>query len=136
ELNTRSTEKVLLIAEDTIQFNAERNGVFKASKTQYNNFEYSLSTSNKSLKNYENLAFKIEVIKDEYPELNVKMEMDSLDLQTLYFYGQASDDHGFSKLQLVYYPVEDESKKQYESIPITSNISEFITAFPNNLPIQ
>src|SRR5690606_21380897 len=97
ELNTKSTEKVLLIAEDTIQFNAERNGVFKASKTQYNNFEYSLSTSNKSLKNYENLAFKIDVIKDEYPELNVKMEMDSLDLQTLYFYGQASDDHGFSK---------------------------------------
>jgi hypothetical protein len=136
QLKTKSTSRVLLIADDTTNFNMENNGVFKASKTPYNNFEYTLSTSNKSLKNYENLAFKIDVIKDEYPELNVKMEMDSLDLQTLYFYGQASDDHGFSKLQLVYYPADDESKKLVSNIPVTSNISEFITAFPNNLKVQ
>ena len=58
-------------------------------------------------------------------------------MQTLYFYGQVSDDYGFSKLQLVYYPSEDETKKQIENIPISNSIfREFISAFPNNLKIE
>lgn len=136
-LNTKSTESVSLFSKDTLLFSPEKNNVFKASKPLYNDFEYTLSTSNKDLKNYENLAFRIQVVKDEYPELNIKVEKDTLDLQTLYFYGQVSDDHGFSKLQLVYYPSDDESNKKYEAISLSSsNISEFITAFPNNLDIS
>lgn len=136
-LQTKSTESVSLFSRDTILFSPEKNDVFKASKPLYNDFEYTLSTSNNDLKNHENLAFRIQVVKDEYPELNIKIERDTLDLQTLYFYGQVSDDHGFSKLQLVYYPADDETNKQYESISLsTSNISEFITAFPNNLKIS
>ncbi|WP_100613678.1 hypothetical protein [Confluentibacter citreus] len=137
QLQTKSTENVSLFSKDTLAFEFGKDNVFSASKALYNNFEYTLSTSNKNLKNYENLAFRIDVVKDEYPELNVKVERDSLDLQTLYFYGQVSDDHGFSKLQLVYYPSDDETKKKYETISISSsNISEFITAFPNNLYIS
>ena len=30
----------------------------------------------------------------------------------IYFYGQISDDYGLSKLQLVYYPSNDEQDKQ------------------------
>ena len=96
-----------------------------------------MSTSNSNLKDYENLAFRIDVVKDEYPELKLKTEIDSLDLQTLYFYGQVSDDYGFSKLQLVYYPSENEKDKKIESLAVSnSNISEFISAFPNNLEIK
>ncbi|OYX28449.1 MAG: hypothetical protein B7Z06_01560 [Flavobacteriales bacterium 32-35-8] len=136
QLQTKSTENVSLFSKDTLAFESEKDNVFKASKALYNDFEYTLSTSNKNLNNYENLAFRIDVVKDEYPELNVKVEKDSLDLQSLYFYGQVSDDHGFSKLQLVYYPSDDDTKKKYETISISSsNVSEFITAFPNNLSI-
>ena len=107
------------------------------SKNVYNDFDYSISTSNSHLKNYENLSFNIDVIKDERPELNIKMKTDSLDLQTLYFYGQVSDDYGFSKLQLVYYPTDNDSDIHYQDIPVSSsNISEFITAFPNDLKIE
>jgi len=67
----------------------------------------------------------------------LKTEKDSVDLQTLYFYGQISDDYGFSKLQLVYYPVDNEYDKQFKTIPTgSSNFSEFITAFPNDLNIE
>lgn len=137
KLKTKATDNVRLFANDTIAFSSESSGVFKASKRVFNNLNYGLSTSNKHLKNYENLAFNINVIKDEYPAINVKVKTDSLDLQSLYFYGQVSDDYGFSKLQLVYYPTDDESKKQVQSILVSnSTVSEFISAFPNNLNIE
>ncbi|TXG37187.1 hypothetical protein [Seonamhaeicola maritimus] len=137
KLETKSTDYVNLFTDDTIRFNAEDLGLFEASKRVFNNLDYSLSTNNKNLSNYENLAFRIDVIKDQYPELNIKMQVDSLDLQTLYFLGQANDDYGFTKLQLVYYPSDNEDNKQYERIPVSnSNIAEFISAFPNNLEIE
>ena len=136
-LKTKSTDEVFLYGKDTVGFDSEKTDVFEASKRVFGNYDYTLSTSNKNLKDYENLAFSIGVVKDEYPEINLKVETDSLDLQTLYFYGQVSDDYGFSKLQLVYYPSEDDKNKQIEAIPVSnSNIAEFISAFPNNLNIE
>ncbi|MDO6595847.1 hypothetical protein Q4512_02910 [Oceanihabitans sp. 2_MG-2023] len=136
KLNTNATEQVQLYAKDTLVFITNKTGVFEASKRIFNTLKYNLTTSNSKLKDYENLAFNIDVIKDEYPELNIEMRVDSLDQQSLYFYGQASDDYGLSKLQLVYYPSETEKDKKLEIIPISnSNVSDFISAFPNNLEI-
>ena len=137
QLNTKATDQVDLISIDTLAFTTEENGVFKASKRVYNNLDYNISTSNKNLKNYENLAYSISVIKDQYPELKIESKTDSLDQQTLYFKGQVSDDYGLSKLQLVYYPSENETNKTVKNIPISSsNFDEFLTAFPNNLEIE
>ncbi|MCF7566751.1 hypothetical protein L3X37_00010 [Sabulilitoribacter arenilitoris] len=137
KLKTKATDDVHLFAYDTLRFSSDSANSFKLSKRLYNNFDYSLSTSNANLKNHENLAFKIDVVKDEYPELNLKTEIDSVDLQTLYFYGQVSDDYGFSKLEMVYHPVNEVSKKRTVNIPISKgNIDEFIAAFPNNLDIE
>ncbi|MFD2822533.1 DUF4175 family protein [Lacinutrix iliipiscaria] len=134
KLNTKATEKVNLYAKDTLEFLTKGDGAFEASKRVYNDFKYNLTTSNTNLKDYENLAFNIDVVRDEYPELNLKMQVDSLDQQSLYFYGQVSDDYGLHQLQLVYYPSDDEKLKQTEQIPISkSNVSEFISAFPNQL---
>ena len=136
-LKTKSTDNVFLYAKDTVNFNVESDNVFKTSKSLFRNYDYTISTSNKNLKDYENLSFSIDVVKDEYPELNVQMKVDSLDLQTLYFYGQVSDDYGLSKLQLVYYPSENEKDKKTKEIPITtSNVLDFISAFPDNLDIE
>ena len=137
QLNTKATDQVDLISIDTLAFTTEENGVFKASKRVYNNLDYNISTSNKNLINYENLAYSISVIKDQYPELKIESKTDSLDQQTLYFKGQVSDDYGLSKLQLVYYPSENETKKTVKNIPISSsNFDEFLSVFPNNLEIE
>ena len=137
QLKTKGTQSANLYAKDTLAFSSDKEGVFEGSKRVYNNLDYNLSTSNSNLIDYENLAFRIDVVKDEYPELNLKAETDSLDLQTLYFYGQISDDYGFSNLQLVYYPSENEIDKKIDKIDFSnSNISEFISAFPNNLDIE
>ncbi|MBC3759900.1 hypothetical protein H7U19_15920 [Hyunsoonleella sp. SJ7] len=136
-LQTKSTDEVFLYAKDTVGFESDKVGVFEASKRVFNNYDYTLSTSNINLKDYENLSFSVDVVKDEYPELNVQMKVDSLDLQTLYFYGQVSDDYGLSKLQLVYYPSDNEEDKMKKEISISSsNVQDFISAFPDNLEIE
>ncbi len=134
KVSTRSTDEVVLYAKDTLRFKHLNKGNFEASKRIFNNTDYSISTSNANLKDYENLAFSLSVIKDSYPELNLKMEKDSLDNQTLYFFGQVSDDYGLSKLQLVYYPSTNPNEKSFENISISkSNFDEFVSAFPNQL---
>ncbi|WP_142784502.1 DUF4175 family protein [Changchengzhania lutea] len=136
-LNTKSTSTVNLYSKDTLRFSSSNLDKFEASRRLYHSFDYSLSTSNMKLKDYENLSFHIDVVKDEFPELNVKMEVDSLDLQTLYFFGQLSDDYGLNKLQMVYYPSDNQKDKIFENIPISkSNITEFVSAFPNNIDIK
>ena len=134
---TKSTTNVQIYAEDTLNFKSGEKGNFETSKRLYQNFNYSITTSNNELKDYENLAYNINVIKDEYPELSIKVQKDSIDQQSLYFYGQATDDYGLTKLQLVYYPTEDDSKKIVEPILIsTSNFSEFVSAFPNQYNLE
>ncbi len=134
QLKAKSTDEVFLYSKDTLSFNKDKSNVFETSKRLYNRFNYNISTSNKNLKNYENLAFNIDVIKDEYPEMNLKSEIDSLDNQTLYFYGQVSDDYGLSKLEIVYYPFDNETDIRREAILINkSNFDEFVSSFPDNL---
>ncbi|WP_163515127.1 DUF4175 family protein [Gelidibacter japonicus] len=137
KIKTRATDEVVMYANDTLQFELKNNDSFEISKRLFSRWDYNIATSNQSLRNYENLAFSIQVTKDTYPELNIKVERDTLDNQSLYFYGQASDDYGLSKLQLVYYPIDNEEDKKIETIPISfSNFEEFVSAFPNNLKLK
>ena len=108
---TRATNEVNIYADDTLNFATDGEGKFEASKRLYRNYNYSISTSNDELKDYESLGYNVSVVKDLSPELDIKVQKDSIDLQSLYFYGQASDDFGLTKLNLVYYPVDDETNK-------------------------
>ncbi|WP_055436192.1 DUF4175 family protein [Lacinutrix algicola] len=136
KLRTKATDYATLYAKDTTLFKSNENGQFSVVKRVYSNLDYSIATSNKQLKDYENLAFNIQVVRDEYPELKLQSKVDSLDNQSLYFFGKVSDDYGLSKLQLVYYPTGNDKDKKVEPISISkSNFSEFISAFPNNLEI-
>jgi hypothetical protein len=137
KLNTKSTEAVFFYSQDTLRANSLKEGKFVLAKNCLQDYDYVISTSNDSLKDYEKLAFTVDVVLDEYPEINLKVQQDSLDLQTLYFYGQINDDYGFSKLQMVYYPSDDETNVSIQPLKISgSNIQEFVTAFPNNLNIE
>ena len=134
---TKSTDEVNIYANDTLPFLQNEDGIFEATKRLYNNYSYSISTSNEALKDYENLAYNISVVKDLSPELDIKVQRDSIDQKSLYFYGQASDDFGLTKLNLVYYPVDDETKKVASPITISkSNFSEFVSAFPNQFDLE
>ncbi|MBA6151956.1 DUF4175 family protein [Gelidibacter maritimus] len=137
KINTQATDEVIMYSKDTLHFDLKSNNTFEATKRLFSRLDYNIATSNRDLKDYENLSYSIQVIKDAYPELNIKVERDTIDNQSLYFYGQASDDYGLSRLQLVYYVAENEDNIQIQTLPIsTSNFEEFVTAFPNNILLE
>ena len=141
KLDTRQTEAVDLVLKDTIipfalSENVTPSKTFATSKNIFNNLTYEVSTSNAKLKNYENLAYNLQVIKDQYPQINLEAKRDSVNEQQTYFYGKVSDDYGLTKLQVVYYPADTETK-QFKSIAISNgNVDQFIYAFPDNLELK
>ena len=137
EIKSANSNQIQLLSSDTLNFTQAKADRFNLSKRVYNPLDYTISSSNTTLKNYENLSFNLKVLKDQFPELNVQVKTDSLDQQTLYFYGKASDDYGLKHLQLVYFPIQEETKAVKKNIPIASgNFSEFLSTFPQNLPIE
>ncbi|WP_027138083.1 DUF4175 family protein [Gaetbulibacter saemankumensis] len=134
---TESTDQVKLYAKDTTLFVSEFDNRFLLSKSVYDNLNYSITTSNASLIDYEKLSFNIGVVKDEYPRIQVEMKKDSLDAQSMYFLGRVQDDYGFSKLTLVYHPVDsDEDARGIDMDVSDLNVFEFVNVFPGNLVID
>ena len=136
-VRTKSTTQLRLVTDDSVFSFLNDNDNFKISQRVHNNLKYLINTSNESLENYESLAFSINILKDELPRLKVEMNRDSVELETLYFYGQASDDYGLNKLELIYYQTDTPENKFIKSIPIKqTNFDEFIYIFPNNLDLD
>ena len=133
---TQATESMQIYAEDTITFNASTEAEFKARKQVFSNFNYTVTTSNNNLKDYENLSYSINVIKDAYPELFIDMKKDSINDETLYFRGKVTDDYGITRLNLVYYPEQEIDAKKVIPLPVkTTAFAEFVSVFPNQVDI-
>ena len=135
-VTTKNTSHVGLKTKDTVYSFTSNQQQHKYRKTIYSNLDYALTTSNNMLREYENLSFTIRVIKDEFPEISVQSKLDSLSEQQRYFLGQVSDDYGFSKLQLVYYPQGQQDLKKTEQIPVNkSTLDQFTYVFPGALDL-
>lgn len=136
QAKAKQTNKLELISKDSTYAFAKEADEFKLEKSIFQQLDYQISTSNDELQNYENLGFNINVIRDEYPKLELQSKRDSIDGRTMYFLGQVSDDYGLKRLQLIYYPAERVEAKSKENIPIsTSNIDQFQYTFPGNLDL-
>ena len=133
---TRNTDVVEFKTKDSIISMKKNESSFLYEKNIYNNWDYEITTSNKNIKNYDNLSFNLNVIKDQYPELHIKSEKDSLDNQTLYFYGKISDDYGLTKLRIAYYDSNNAENIKYKNIEINkAEFDEFIYSFPGDLDL-
>ena len=122
---------------DTVQNFEKHNGIFSFNNRVFNSQNYAIATSNNSLKRYEELNYRIEVIKDEYPEIDLEKRTDSIGGDQIYFKGTVSDDHGIHDLKLVYYTDNEEFNSKYESIPVTkSTVDQFYAVFPGKLELE
>ncbi len=99
-LNTKTTDKVLFSVKDTSYIFTKEAANFKYKQQVFTTTNYEISTSNAVISNYEKLGYKIQVVKDGYPEINIQSKVDSTNSQIIYFLGKVSDDYGLSKLQL------------------------------------
>jgi chemotaxis protein histidine kinase CheA len=135
-VTTKNTNEVRLKTIDT-SYNFEgKNEKFTFKKAVYRKFDYAITTSNSQLIDYENLSFTLGVIKDEYPEIDVRSKRDSVNSQLTYFLGRVSDDYGLTSLRLVYYPEGNESDKKVEQLSLgKTNFEQFVYTFPGNLSL-
>ena len=134
---TKNTKAVTLKIADTSFSFASKGENFNFEKGIYNKLDYAITTSNEKLKDYENLAYTLNVVKDQFPEIDVQSKQDSTDSQRVLFLGQISDDYGLTKLRLVYFPEGDEKQAKTQPLPLNkTNFDQFTYTFPGNLSLD
>ncbi len=74
--------------------------------------QYLVSLKNKEVELIDTFKYKLNVIKDKYPDISVKEEVDSNNLNEITFLGKIKDDYGFSKLQFIAYKELEGSKSE------------------------
>lgn len=138
KVQTSQTDSLAFINNSkTDYFTKFSTNSFEYTKQVKSTLHYQISSSNKNLKNYENLQFSIGVIKDEYPLISVTSNIDSISRGTAQFAGQISDDYGLKRLQLFYFDENNPDKKQSFTLPITKqNIQTFFYQFPDGLHLS
>ncbi len=117
-IETKATDSVHFIDRSTTAFESLEPSKFTHTRRLRNSLNYVISTSNEKLSNFEQLTYSIDVTKDEYPKINVQSDMDSVSRGPVQFYGQLSDDYGVSKLELVYYDLENKEQIKRKSIEV------------------
>lgn len=133
---TRNTGIVNFSTKDSLIKLPVQNTNVQYSRTLYSNLNYRLSTSNTSIKNFEAIDYSINVIKDEYPKIEIQQKIDSIDGRTQYFYGKLSDDYGLNRLNLIYYiDNKVDSVKKQEILISKAAFDDFHYTFPGNLDL-
>lgn len=137
KVTTKNTNAVSLRMADTVfSFSAQKER-FNFEKRVFNKMDYAITTSNEKLKDYENLAFTLNVVKDQFPEIEVQSKPDSTNSQRIFFLGQVSDDYGLTKLRLVYFPGGDEKQAKVQPLPLNkANFDQFAFTFPGALTLE
>ena len=125
--STRNTDQVKISFMDTtVQANRQGESKYVFSKYFYRNSSYTVSTSNRFLKNKDSISYSVNIIPDQYPAIEIEQDSDGVNLQQLYFKGIVRDDYGFSKLAFRWRymnkkDVTDETPIQEIQIPIVKN---------------
>lgn len=137
KINGKNTDKINLATKDTIIQLAKEKNTFKLEKRIYNDFNYELTTTNLNVEDYERLTYNFKVIKDGYPTIKVNQVLDSLNPNVSYYTGNATDDYGLRKIDVVYFEVGKEEKKNtINLLKPTSNYEQFYYTFPSGLELE
>lgn len=138
-VKTSQTDSVHLLSNNKrFAFLKDKETTFEFEKQVKEAFNYQITTSNKNLKEYEKLQFSVAVIKDKYPTIDVKSNIDSISRGDAQFVGQIADDYGFKKMELVYYDKNsNQQTEQFETIKLTKNtLQTFFFEFPGSLNLK
>ena len=122
--------------QDTLLRAPSDNEEVHFSKRVWKTTNYAISASNKDVGEYDRLSYRIEVVPDEYPEIRVEMERDSLNPNLAYFTGDLSDDYGLSDLEAIIYPEGNESEEQVLNLPVPqATYHTFYYTYPSGLRV-
>ncbi len=137
-LKTKATDQISWITKDTAAlFHSIGKDDFDYVQEIRKSTNYTISTSNKALRDYEKMDYRLDVIKDAPPKIEVERKQDTVTRLQMYHQGTVSDDYGFTRLRLVYYPEELPKNVQTQSLKIDgARLSRFVSAFPDTLRLE
>jgi len=136
-VTTKTTENVEWTNGEVSTNFTKENNLFSFAKNIFQNTDYQIITSNKNSKNHEKLHYKINVIKDNYPNIKVENIPDSLGIEKNILIGEISDDYGLTKLQIVYYQKSNPKDVKTKILPINKGVFDrFHYTFPEGLEIE
>ena len=137
EVEAAHTDMVeLLLPDSSLTFEREGN-LYKLYQSVFKTTPYEITTSNPDLKRFEKLGFRLQVVKDQYPEIKSKEVTDTLGNKIQKrILGEISDDYGFKKLELIYYR-EDQPKNEEKVILSRPDgtLDKFLYTFPGALEL-
>ena len=132
-LKAENTSRAKFAFSDSI-YNLEGNQLQKRIRKDEN---YAVSTSNSNFQDFETMNYQIDVIKDQYPKINVVSKRDSISESIQYLRGEVSDDYGLTRLRLVYYKANKKDSLQFEKLDLNRDVfGSFMFVFPGNLNLE
>ncbi len=112
KFRAQNTEKIdMIIEKRSFQIKESDKHLFSFNYKASKNFSYSIRPLNKAVSESEIASYELKVIPDLDPVIAVNERVDSINSKFLYFVGQASDDHGFSKLNFNYGILSEKTEK-------------------------
>ena len=136
-INGENTESVSWSGADTTYLFEKRENVFERSQAVFRDTDYSISTGNSNVANFESLYYTLEVVADAYPKIKVNQAIDSLNPNIAHYAGIIEDDHGITNLTLVYYRKgEEDQQKRINLYSENTTYQQFYYSFPDRLEIN
>jgi hypothetical protein len=135
-MNTNATQNVVWKDRSHVFSFIQDENLFSLTKIITQDTEYQLFTSNNEVKNFEKLNYQLNIVKDQFPSINITNAPVKLSTGNSYFVGQLSDDYGLSKLQIVYYESGNLASAKRGTITIKQDtFDQFVFNFPSNLDV-
>lgn len=126
-LKTAETEKALIkFQSDNApnEFQSTDNQEFEFTRDFKNPDQYEVILENDKTRNKEKIAYSINVIKDQHPQIAVNNLKDSILYQRVMLGGSIGDDYGVTELALHFKLIDEDKKELFNrkvKIPITRN---------------
>lgn len=130
-------EEIVLAGKDTIVSMEGAEGTFGYARRVHGDFMYTLSTSNKNVREYERLQYEIEVFKDEHPSIDVEQVLDSLNVNQSFYSGQVSDDYRVKEIWAVCYTGSNQGSEQRVLLESpNAGVYQFYYTFPSGFEVE
>ncbi len=119
--NTQSTDSLaLLFGEDaySVERMDDSESVYRFEQTMKESMAYKIFLSNSYGTNRDPIVFEADVIKDEYPSINLEIYRDTLRYDFVALRGDIGDDYGISRATLYHRNASFDDEGEYRQTPI------------------
>lgn len=139
---TEDVENIIVRFSDPSVETAEMNSAnnrFSFTRKINQSLDYHLDLENKYGRSKDKISYHINVIPDQYPEINAETYKDSVLYNYVTVGGSVSDDYGLSKLNMFYRIVNEKSESRetlFKNFPVKINNNSLSENFIINWPLD